>query len=117
MVPRLRELVPPGGGSQEAGFMQPRDHSLAEPRRVIFFCSHLWIPFFHDGTFFGGQNTRRRRDVRRRVVDFGGGRAGIISGSDGQRSCACVTFDECHFRRYFRESKMGNQSNGPLERK
>ena len=51
------------------------------------------------------------------VVDFGGGRAGIISGSDGQRSCACVTFDECHFRRYFRESKMGNQSNGPLARK
>ena len=30
-VPRLRELAPPRArGSQEAGFTQPRDHSLAQ---------------------------------------------------------------------------------------
>ena len=31
VVPRLRELAPTDIGSQEEGFTQPRDHSLAEP--------------------------------------------------------------------------------------
>ena len=31
VVPRLCELAPAVRGSQEAGFTQPRDHSLAEP--------------------------------------------------------------------------------------
>ena len=31
MVPRLRELAPVAGGSQEVGFTQPRAHLLADP--------------------------------------------------------------------------------------
>ena len=40
VVPRLCELAPPAArGSREAGFMQPRDHYLAQP------CKHAsrWI--------------------------------------------------------------------------